>query len=273
MDTRRDTRHRGPRGFTLVELLVVVAIITILISMMMPSLAGAREQARKALCMNHQRQLAIANDFYTRDYAGLLPHYDLWLWNGGDPGKPLDQARIPESGQLFGRKQGAKEGLKSQYGRKIGTNYAISAEIYKCPSDIGKRLNPVIQPAPAKFSYSRNKYLMDVLVHAEMWLGGFHDYLPMDKPRRPSQTPLMLEENADSALNDGFCFPIDDVKGIGSSQDFLSLRHANKAIFSYHDLHAEPVRVKEFNETVWSDAHHRLLAPGLPRPMVPVGSP
>jgi len=65
--------RRRPRGFTLIELLVVVAIIALLISILLPSLAKAREQARKAVCAANLGGLGRACLTYTESNRGVFP--------------------------------------------------------------------------------------------------------------------------------------------------------------------------------------------------------
>ena len=61
------------KKFTLIELLVVVAIIGILASLLMPSLSKARKKAKKAICVNNQKQIATALFMYTDDSNGHFP--------------------------------------------------------------------------------------------------------------------------------------------------------------------------------------------------------
>ncbi len=62
------------RGFTLVELLVVVAIIVILVAISLPVFSRVRAKARQSKCASNTRQVALAVMMYTDDYDETLPY-------------------------------------------------------------------------------------------------------------------------------------------------------------------------------------------------------
>lgn len=66
-------RRSRSRGFTLVELLVVVAIIGILIALLLPAIQSAREAGRRAHCANNMRQLGVASHHHQEKWGEFPP--------------------------------------------------------------------------------------------------------------------------------------------------------------------------------------------------------
>ncbi len=64
---------KNNKGFTLMELMVVIAIIIILAGFLTPALNRARRQARKVECMNNLKQASIAIHAYALDWDGKFP--------------------------------------------------------------------------------------------------------------------------------------------------------------------------------------------------------
>ncbi len=93
------------RAFTLVELLVVIGIIAVLMAILLPALAGAREAAKATVCASNLRQLVTASLNYATENDGYWPpaHFDFILqnrhrWHGT---RPTDTAPFePVGGSL-----------------------------------------------------------------------------------------------------------------------------------------------------------------------------
>jgi prepilin-type processing-associated H-X9-DG protein/prepilin-type N-terminal cleavage/methylation domain-containing protein len=101
---RRLWEVRAREAFTLLELLIVIAILSLLVSILLPSLGRARDLARSAVCMSNVRQLALASVTYECDHGRLVPYSQFdpgitntsggqgvnvrWCWSDDTPGDP-----------------------------------------------------------------------------------------------------------------------------------------------------------------------------------------
>ena len=92
-----NSSRRHPRGFTLVELLVVIGIIALLISILLPALSRAKESAARIACASNMRQIGTAIQMYILDNKGTYP--PLWYPDRLFPNSRWDQCSLFRNGQ------------------------------------------------------------------------------------------------------------------------------------------------------------------------------
>lgn len=81
----RTTPH-ARAAFSLIELIIAIAIIALLIAILLPSLGSARESARRTVCASNLRQIGLAHHAYATDFKGFIATFN------GDPDLPNDSA-------------------------------------------------------------------------------------------------------------------------------------------------------------------------------------
>ncbi len=165
------------RGFTIIELLMVIAVVAILAAILFPVFARAREQGRKAACLSNLKQLGSAYMMYVQDYDETYPL------------SAQSPARIKEaywSPPNLVESQSSPEyiGYYATQGANAVYPYTKNYQIWACPSSIpadvpftGGNPYPKFTPGvqPTEISYMFNGLLSSVnLVYVK-----FPTYVPL----------------------------------------------------------------------------------------------
>ena len=131
----------GPRcGFTLVELLVVVAVIALLLSLLVPTLQNAAENGRIADVANVLHNLGVAQSYYVTDNRGYMQPY-VWFepWAGYNPLENNWNGYCYDYHNVLGAYLGLGDCMPHLGANATKASYASWSQYrqYQCPSGIG----------------------------------------------------------------------------------------------------------------------------------------
>ena len=144
------------RGFTLVELLVTIAVIAVLAGLLLPALAGAAAKAKRVTCFNAMRQWAVGNHLYGEDNEGFLPREEAI-----DGPNPWDMTALDSSENVWYNCVPAELGIRGvgQYALSVATQMDFYKDpLFTCPS---ARFDPVTSQTHPNFSIAMNSKLIN----------------------------------------------------------------------------------------------------------------
>jgi prepilin-type N-terminal cleavage/methylation domain-containing protein/prepilin-type processing-associated H-X9-DG protein len=226
------TRPARRPAFTLVELLVVIAVIATLASVLLPAVNRAKEAARATACRNNLRQMGLAATVYAGD-AGRFPSMLEWLYQRAKPG---DLA----SGQLY--------------------PYLKSKAVFLCPVDARKVTTPppfTLPRAPVvDHSYTMNCRMC----HAS----------DVTKCLAPAKTAYFVEGTnlPANAMGTSVAPPGDAFGPFSTSGGNLTLRHSARAQLLMVDTHVERKKAQQLNialdRRLWLPNDTITFSPGSP---------
>jgi prepilin-type N-terminal cleavage/methylation domain-containing protein/prepilin-type processing-associated H-X9-DG protein len=205
------------RAFTLVELLVVIAVIGLLLGILMPALAGARRKALAISCSSRMQQICTASMMYTQDNEGQFARsshsasvYGWLRW---------EQAFMPYLG--YGRYKGSTNTAWDNALKKF----------YHCLADKRK---------PIQMGYGKNVWFELESTEVADILGV--DYGPTYRTLTKVRHPAATIEFGEQLAGMGDHFMAQTWMGSPSQTDYIpaeldAKRHGNRANYGYLDGH------------------------------------
>ena len=244
------------RAFSLVELLFVIAIITLLAALLFPVFERAREQARSAVCFSNMRQIGVGVALYIQDYDETYPMNRM-----PDATHPIEGCKLTGDNAY---PIGSLEDSSINW-RRVVQPYLKNKQVMVCPS------NPNVERSPAPGippGDQTNRYYppKDYLPLSYAYNGSFfHEAIPpclygekLERPRflpeiENSSSLIFLLESRDSFPDMGTWF-LNSSNGQNGLGPFQS--HNSLCTFLFADLHVKRLKLAATcTGKMWTDRY------------------
>ncbi len=222
-------KGRGPsrQAFTLLELLLVIAIIAVLAALLLPALSVAKSKGQRTSCANNFAQLALASQMYTADNDGkLVENMPLDrggtnMWMLGDVTSTIDatnQALVKQS-KFF------------PYTSQLGA--------YRCPADPSRSGG-----LPRVRSYSMNGWMGSRYMETNGAAGGYRTFVRESElaAAGPALIWTLIDEHETSIDDAFFLVTMNDSKPFSS---YPTGRHNRSYLAAFGDGHVETCKLHD----------------------------
>jgi prepilin-type N-terminal cleavage/methylation domain-containing protein/prepilin-type processing-associated H-X9-DG protein len=237
-------------GFTLIEVLVVIAIVAMLAAILLPALSKARERAQALFCLNNTRQLMLGWQVYAEDHDGRLP-YNLGMSGSSTFRTNANWVNNVMTWDLSSDNTNLATITEAGLGPYVGG----ATIIYRCPAD---NVLSTIQQA-AGWSARIRSYSMNAMVGnaGNFSTNGYNvnnpnytQFFKLTQIQQPSEIFVFLDEHP-ASIDDGYFL---ERNYYSEWHDLPASYHNRAAAFSFADGHS---------------ALHRWQQPGTVYPPMP----
>ncbi len=224
---------KGSRSaFTLVELLVVIAVIAILAAMLLPALARAKQASRKIVCINNVRQFAVAWVTYATD------HNDVLIANGNLGGIWSPSTPLWVQGHFYDINDYTNNNYLINPNYALIANYIRTLPTFHCPTD-----RELVRLSDGKY-YARNRsYQLNAYTG---WTGYWDDRLSSDYYIFTKSTEITSRVAAGMVFTfqdvnpDSICWPYFGVSMTAPRWfSYPNASHNRGGVMSFADGHVE----------------------------------
>ena len=221
------------KGFTLVELLVVIFIISLLMSIMMPSLRSSREQACRLDCSSNLRNLTIAWQLYAYDNDDRLCHPDTEWNDSWDDFYWVSDGPVIPGNDTANTMKALKDGVL--------WSYIQEDEVYKCKQDKSDKIRSYSLSGtmgPTELSGTQATGSMESSAMKQ-----FDPYVTISQIERSSIKMVFIDAQGYNAWLDRCFHVFIDQKNtwaaFNASRNNITERHNHGSNISFSDTHVE----------------------------------
>ncbi|MCS7017231.1 MAG: type II secretion system GspH family protein [Gemmatales bacterium] len=246
------SRRTRPEALTLLELLVVMAIIAVLAGLLLPALTRAKLRAQQVVCVNNFKQLTAAWKLYADDHQGRLA-LSFYFFRGQVNTCAWVRGSMDDDVVVYPPVEAGVRDSTNRHGIEWGSFYAYARALglYRCAGD-----SSAVEGRLRVRSYAMNGWM------GGTWVKGQSNYVVFRREQDvvrpgPSRTWVFIDEH-ERSINDGW-FAV-DMEGRRGLLDAPAVRHGGAYGLSFADGHVEVWPLQDGRTLRWA----RLPIPNTP---------